>query len=313
MRALVTGSLGFAGTHLCAHLRASGDEVIGVDRDDADLGAPGAADQILAAHRPEVIYHLAGAAAVATSWADPVGTWDANATTTLRLLEAARAHEVRRVLIVSSADVYGTVTEAELPLSETSPVRPTSPYAASKLGAEAVAEQAWLGHGLETIRVRSFNHIGPGQRPDFVAASIATAIAQLEQRDDASGGEIPVGNLSARRDFTDVRDVARAYRMLMVDGTPGDVYCVSSGVDVAIADLADQLVAMATVPVTLVRDPDRERPVDIPVLRGDNRRLHAATGWQPEIDIATTLHDLLTECRQRVRSDTAAHNSRSNL
>lgn len=302
MRALVTGSLGFAGTHLCAHLRENGDEVIGVDRDDADLTRSGAAERLLAAHRPEVVYHLAGAADVGASWRDPVGTWEANATATLYLLEAARSLDVRRVLVVSSADVYGSVREDELPLDETSPLSPTSPYAASKLAAEQIARQAWLGHGLETVRVRAFNHIGPGQRPDFVAPAIATAIAQNEQSGET---EIPIGDLSPRRDFTDVRDVVRAYRLLMERAEPGEVYCVCSGEAIAIQELADRLVGMAERPMQLRTDPERLRPVDIPVLRGSNVRLRDATGWEPTLTIDETLADLLEESRLRVRAATA--------
>ncbi len=299
MRALVTGSLGFAGTHLCAHLREQGDEVIGVDRDDADLARAGAAQRVLAAHRPEVVYHLAGAADVGASWRDPIGTWEANATATLYLLEAARSLGVRRVLVVSSADVYGVVREDELPLDEASPLRPTSPYAASKLAAEQIARQAWLGHGLETVRVRAFNHIGPGQRPDFVASAIASAIAQNEQSGES---EIPIGDLSPRRDFTDVRDVVRAYRLLMARAEPGEVYCVCSGEAIAVQQLADTLVGMAELPMTLRTDPERLRPIDIPVLRGSNDRLRETTGWRPTIPMEQTLADLLEESRLRVRA-----------
>lgn len=307
MRALVTGSLGFAGTHLCAHLRGHGDEVLDVDRADADLTTPDAADRLFAAHRPEVVYHLAGAADVGGSWRDPVGTWTANATATLYLLEAARAHGVRRVLVVSSADVYGTVSEGELPLDEGAPLRPTSPYAASKLAAEQLAIQAWLGHGLETVRVRAFNHIGPGQRASFVAPAIAMAIAQNEVSGE---NEIPIGNLTARRDFTDVRDVARAYRLLMDRATPGDVYCVCSGRDVEIQELADTLVSMAETPMTLRVDPDRHRPVDIPVLRGSSAKLRAEIGWEPTHSITDTLTDLMNECRLRVRSGITTQGAR---
>lgn len=299
VRALVTGSLGFAGTHLCAHLRDLGDTVIGVDRDDADLTDPASSERLLAAHQPEVVYHLAGAADVGASWRDPVGTWEANATASLYLLEAARTIGVRRVLLVSSADVYGAVQEDELPLDEASPLRPTSPYAASKVAAEQVARQAWLGHGLETIRVRAFNHIGPGQRPDFVAPAIATAIAHNEQ---TGATEIAIGDLSPRRDFTDVRDVVRAYRLLMAHGEPGEVYCVCSGRDIAIQELADTLVSLADAPMVLRTDPDRLRPVDIPVLRGSNRKLRDTTGWTPAHPIDQTLADLLAESRVRVRS-----------
>lgn len=308
MRALVTGSLGFAGTHLCAHLRDMGDVVLGVDRDDADLTEPTSAERLLAAHQPEVVYHLAGAADVGASWRDPVGTWASNATASLYLLEAARTTGVQRVLLVSSADVYGSVREDELPLDETSPLQPTSPYAASKVAAEQLARQAWLGHGLETVRVRAFNHIGPGQRPDFVAPSIATAIAQNEQ---TGASEIPIGDLSPRRDFTDVRDVVRAYRLLMERAAPGEVYCVCSGRDLAIQEIADTLVGMADAAMELRTDPDRLRPVDIPVLRGSNRKLRDTTGWTPAHAIEDTLADLLDESRLRVRSDIANRSTRT--
>lgn len=304
---MVTGSLGFAGTHLCAHLRAEGDEVIGVDHDDAELTDADAVHRMITHHRPEVIYHLAGRSDVGASWRDPIGTFEANANGTLHVLEAARAAGVRRVLLVSSADVYGPVTEADLPLDEASPVRPTSPYAASKLAAEQVALQAWLGHGLETIRVRAFNHIGPGQRPNFVAPAIADAIA----RNELTGGTtIPIGNLSARRDLTDVRDVGRAYRLLMQHGEAGELYCVCSGVDTSVQQLADILVELAAAtPMQLVPDPDRQRPVDIPILRGDNTRLRQATGWAPTFAITDTLADLLEESRRRARADLALRRS----
>ncbi len=179
-------------------------------------------------------------------------------------------------------------------------MQPTSPYAASKAAAEALAVQAHLGHGLETIRVRPFNHLGPGQSEHFVAPALAARIARAER---VGGGEIPVGNLSARRDFTDVRDVVRAYRALAVEGEPGDVYNVCSGEDIAIQQLADELVALATVPIALRPDPALVRPVDLPVLRGDAGKLAEATGWKPEIPLQQTLSDLLTDMRARVSAE----------
>lgn len=309
MRALVTGALGFVGTCLSAHLQEEGDDVVGIDRDEGDITDPGVVDRLIAANRPEVIYHLAGAADVGASWRDPVGTWDVNATATLHLLEAARTRGVRRVLVVSSSDVYGMVSPDQLPLNETSPVRPASPYAASKLAAEQLALQAWHGHGLETILVRAFNHIGPGQRPDFVASALATRIAENELTGD---DEIPVGNLSARRDFTDVRDVARAYRLLAESGTPGETYCVCSGTDVAVQDLADILLTMTDAEMTLVRDAERYRPIDLPVLRGDNSKLVEATGWSIRHALEDTLADILAECRRKAEADRSNLTSRSN-
>lgn len=297
VRALVTGAAGFAGAHLVDHLLRSGDDVVGIDRSDADLRSWDDVATTVAAANPEVIFHLAGAADVGASWQHPRATFEANATGTLHVLEAARLASVRRVIVVSSADVYGTVDAGTLPLDEDSPVRPASPYAASKLAAEQLATQAWLGYGIETIRVRAFNHLGPGQRSDFVAPAIAMAIAENERSGVRS---IPIGNLSARRDFTDVRDVARAYRLLAVDGEPGEAYCLCSGEALAVSDLAERLLGMSTAEMSLTPDPNRQRPVDIPVLVGSHAKLTAATGWEPALSIDTTLSDLLADCRRRV-------------
>jgi GDP-4-dehydro-6-deoxy-D-mannose reductase len=298
MKALVTGSSGFAGLHLVEHLESVGDAVSGLDRSEGvDITNERAVATALEASRPEVVYHLAGFSDVGSSWKAPREAFEANAIGTMNVLRAAEAVGVRRVIVVGSADVYGTVGEDELPLTESQPVRPMSPYAASKLAAEALAQQAWWGHGLETIVVRAFNHLGPGQSPRFVAPAIADRIARNEADDH---DEIEVGNLTPRRDFTDVRDVVRAYRLLALGGTPGEVYHVCSGRDVAIAELAERLVALATRPMQLVADPELQRPVDLPVLRGDCSKLHDATGWEPRIELGTTLADLLEDARRRV-------------
>jgi GDP-4-dehydro-6-deoxy-D-mannose reductase len=299
MRALVTGASGFVGRHLVAHLRDEGDDVVGVDRETGgvDIADDTAVAACVRDAAPEAIYHLAGWSDVGASWRAPVDTFVANANGTQHVLLAAIASGVRRVLVVSSADVYGVVTEEELPLTEESALRPASPYAASKVAADYLGLQAWLGHGLEVVRARAFNHIGPGQGIQFVAPTIADGIARAEQGDT---NEIGVGNLSARRDLTDVRDVVRAYRLLVLDGQPGEAYNVASGVDVSIRDLAERLAALATRPVQFVHDPTRTRPVDTPVLRGDSTKLRAATGWAPKIDLETTLTDVLDE-RRRAR------------
>ncbi|MDP1819872.1 MAG: GDP-mannose 4,6-dehydratase [Acidimicrobiales bacterium] len=306
MRALVTGALGFVGRHLVTHLLASGDDVTVVDRRGdrpIDILDAEAVRATMAEVRPEAVYHLAGWADVGASWNDPGGVLRSNAEGTLHVLEACRRASVRRVLSVASADVYGIVTEADLPLTEESPMRPTSPYAASKVAADALAYQAFLGHGLGVLRVRPFNHLGPGQSENFVAPALAARIARAE-RDSLD--EIPVGNLTPRRDVTDVRDVARAYRLLMEHGTPGEVYNVCSGRDLAIQELADKLVGLAKRPISLTPDPTLERPIDLPVLRGDASKLHAATGWEPEIPIEQTLVDLLEDLRTRVRNEALA-------
>ncbi|QXC62830.1 GDP-mannose 4,6-dehydratase [Aquihabitans sp. G128] len=298
-KALVTGAHGFVGHHLIDHLTASGDEVIGIDRatDGLDITDAEAVHEAIREIAPTCIYHLAGWADVGASWRSPVAAFRVNAEGTLNVLGAARDAGVERVLAVSSADVYGIVTPEELPLTEDSPLRPASPYAASKVAADYLGLQAWLGRGLPVLRVRAFNHLGPGQTDQFVAPALAHRVAQAER----DGGEVlTVGDLSARRDFTDVRDVVRAYRLLMEHGEPGEVYNVCSGVDLAVQDLADQLVAQATVPLRLEVDPALLRPVELPVLRGSHERLSAATGWQPEISIEQTLTDLLADWRRRV-------------
>lgn len=308
MRAVVTGGLGFVGGHLIAHLEASGDEVITVDRRGprpVEITDPVAVRDAIAEARPDAVYHLAGWADVGGSWSDPMTVLRVNAEGTLNVLEACRAVGVHRVLAVASADVYGVVDEDELPLTELSPLRPTSPYAASKVAADALAHQAFLGHGLGVIRVRPFNHLGPGQSESFVAPAIAARIARAEL---AGGGDVPVGNLTARRDVTDVRDVVRAYRLLVLHGAPGEVYNVASGRDVSVQSLAEELVALAHHPVRLVPDPALLRPVDLPALRGDASRLEAATAWRPEISIEQTLGDLLDDMRARVRADPSKEN-----
>ena len=300
MKVLVTGCSGFVGHHLIAHLEASGDEVVGTDHvhDGVDICDPDAVGTLLDRVRPEAIYHLAGWADVGASWSAPTQAFRVNAEGTLNLLNAATEAGVQRVLAVSSADVYGKVTEADLPLTEDSPLRPVSPYAASKVAADYLGLQAWLGRGLPVLRVRAFNHLGPGQTDKFVASAIASRIARAELEDTDT---ITIGNLSARRDFTDVRDVVRAYRLLVESGEPGEVYNVCSGHDVTVQALADELLAMAKRPLRFEADPDLLRPVDVPVLRGDHQRLTAATGWRPEIPLSATLTDLLDDWRARLQ------------
>jgi GDP-4-dehydro-6-deoxy-D-mannose reductase len=199
--------------------------------------------------------------------------------------------------VISSAEVYGAVTEADLPLTEESPLAPVSPYAASKVSAEFLAIQQHLAYGLETIRVRPFNHVGPGQSTDFAVAALAARIVAATKKGQSS---IPVGNLSARRDLTDVRDVVRAYRMLVVDAPPGEVYNICSGHAVRIDELAQRLLTLAGADLELRPDPDLVRPVDIPVLLGAPGKLEKHTGWHPEIDLDQTLSDVLAEAERRL-------------
>lgn len=299
MRALITGAGGFVGHHLREHLEGAGDEVMVTDRSTDGLDILDAASLLDLFRRtsPEVVYHLAGASDVGGSWQTPQATFRANAEGTLNVLWAAREAGTERVLTVGSADVYGKVTAADLPIREDQPLRPVSPYAASKAAADDVAHQAWLGYGQQVVRCRPFNHLGPGQTDRFVAPALAGRVAQNER----SGHDVVlVGNLSPERDFTDVRDVVRAYRLMIERGRSGEVYNVCSGRAIAVQDLAEQLIAMAAIPMRLEPDPDLERPVDIPVLLGDNSRLRTDTGWEPRIALSTTLSDLLDDRRRRI-------------
>ncbi len=298
MRVMITGADGFVGKHLATYLSSCGDEVHGIDRSSgADILDAESLHRIFDALRPEAVYHLAGYSDVAGSWHSPLDTFRANADGTLNVLQVCGRTGVRRVLVVSSADVYGRVGPDELPITEGAPLQPVTPYAASKVAADFLALQAWLGYSLEAVRVRAFNHLGPGQTNRFVAPALAERIASNE----LDGGElVPVGNLTPRRDFTDVRDVVKAYRLLIEHGVPGDVYNVCSGRDIAISELAERMVALARTPMRLELNPDLQRPVDTPVLRGDFSKLANATGWKPSIDLDVTLDDILTEWRGRL-------------
>lgn len=291
-RALVTGADGFVGGHLTEHLSACGDEVISSDTDITDRGA---LIDAFAAAGADVVYHLAAQADVGGSWTNPLETLRVNVEGTANVLDAARLAGCRRVVAITSADVYGLVTDADLPLRETQALRPVSPYAASKAAADMYCLQAGLGHDLDVVRVRAFNHLGPGQSDRFVASAIASRIAACE-RDGTH--TVRIGNLDARRDFTDVRDVVRAYRALMIDGEAGEAYHVCSGVDRSVRDLTDILVEHSTTEINLEPDPDLLRPADLRVLRGDNTKITDRTGWSPTIPIEQTLADLLEFWRQ---------------
>jgi GDP-4-dehydro-6-deoxy-D-mannose reductase len=321
MRALVTGAAGFVGGHLVKHLRASGDDVTCTDRISGgpDLLDVASIRQLVEKVRPEVVYHLAGQADVGGSWDSPVQTLRANAEGTLILLDAVRVLDGARVVTVSSADVYGVVDPDDLPTRESAPLRPVSPYAASKAAADLLALQAHLGHGLDVVRARSFNHLGPGQSDRFVCSALASRIAAAELAGEDS---IRVGNLDALRDFTDVRDVVRAYRCLALDGRPGAAYNVCTGTTVSIREVAERLVEIAgldrsgegsdgsrpTGPnqIRLLDDPSLHRPVDLAVSCGDPTAIRSDTGWQPELSLDRTLVDLLEYWRERLRPDPEA-------
>ncbi len=291
MRALVTGARGFVGTWLAAHLGEQGDEVIAVDH-EVDVTDGAAIGRAVRDAAPDAIYHLAALTSVGKSWNEPAEVFRVNALGTLQVLEAARSCPTApTVLLTSSAEVYGAVAEADLPVSESASLAPVTPYASSKVAAEYIGVQAHLAYGSAVIRVRPFNHIGPGQSSAFVVPALAQRIMEAHQSGSSS---MAVGNLSARRDFTDVRDVVRAYRLLVERGVAGEVYNVCSGRDISIDDIAARLLHLADAQLDIVTDPDLVRPVDVPVVRGDASRLHSVTGWEPRIDLDQTLRDVLT-------------------
>lgn len=297
MKAFVTGAGGFVGPYLAAHLGACGDDVVETDH-ELDVTDGETVRKAFAANRPDAVYHLAAASHVGTSWSAPVDVLRVNTEGTLNVLLAAIEAGVDRVLVVGSAEEYGRIAPEDLPVAETAPLRPVSPYGASKAAAEMLASHAFRGRGLGVICVRAFNHLGPGQSDALVASSIAKQVADAER---AGGGTVRTGDLSPRRDLTDVRDVVRAYRLLVERGEPGEVYNVCSGRDVGIQEIADALAAESTVPLSFEVEASRLRPVEIPVVRGDNAKLRRATGWSPEIALERTLTDILGWWRQTGR------------
>lgn len=300
MKALVTGASGFVGPHLVAHLESAGDQVRPIDMANGpDLRDADGWVELVTGDRPDVIYHLAGWSDVGGSWEAPRSVFEINAMGTVSVLEAARIGRVERVVVISSADVYGIVAEGALPVTESTPAEAVSPYGASKLAAEAAAAHYHRGWGLETVVARPFNHFGPGQSPRFIAGSMARQIAEIEA---GSRDRLTHGELSPRRDMTDVRDVVRAYRCLAADGTPGEIYNICSGRAIAMSSLLEQLSALSEADVRCETDPTLMRPVEIPVLVGSNERLQTATGWEPEIDLESTLRSVLDDARARLGS-----------
>jgi len=310
MRAFVTGLDGFAGQWLARELVEAGFELAGGSRVDLpsysilskaeaaqlrwfafELTDRPSIEKALRASNPDAIFHLAAQASVSESIVDPVATYETNVVGTAMLLESvATVAKSATVVCVGSADAYGTVKHEELPLTETAKLRPNNPYAASKTAAESIAMQYARSAQLNVIATRSFNHTGPGQRPAFAVPAFAKQIADI-----AKGSAPPVlhvGNLDARRDLSDVRDVVRAYRLLAQRGESGVAYNVCSGTSVSMRSIVDALVRSAGVEVSIEIDPGRLRPSDTPDIVGDNRRLRERTGWSQQIPLDQTLLDV---------------------
>jgi GDP-4-dehydro-6-deoxy-D-mannose reductase len=320
VRVLVTGVGGFVGGHVVDFLAAqpAPPEIFGILRRGsgdalrargatvltADLEDAPATDAAIEAARPDRVIHLAGQSSVHRSWEDPAATLRANVHGLLNVLEALRRRSLTpRVLVVGSAEEYGAVQAERLPVVERTRLQPASPYAVSKVAQAYLARQYFLSHGIPVICTRTFHHTGPGRGEAFAESSFARQIAAIE------GGGCPavisVGNLDAVRDFTDVRDVVRAYWLLLHKGRAGETYNVCSGRGIAIGDVLQELLDVSGVRIEIRRDPDRMRPADIPAIIGNPKKLRDATGWSPDIPLRQTLADLLAHWRRQVQGTPA--------
>lgn len=315
MRVLITGAGGFVGNHLAALLGnlRSATRIFGaslfpteqahsaVDENRLiDLKDFAQVRSLLAHCRPDAIYHLAAQAFVPRSFEDPWETLENNIRAQLNIIQACLELDLRpRILIVSSAEIYGQVSPAQLPMAEDTAIRPTNPYSVSKVAQDMLGLQYYLSHDLPIMRARPFNHIGPGQNSRFVAPAFATQIASIEE--GKREAVIYVGNLAAKRDFTDVRDIVRAYSMIIASGQPGEAYNIASGQAYSVRNLLDILLGLSAEDIQVRVDPARLRPVDVPEIRGDAGKLQRDTGWQPTYSFEQTLQDVLADCRQRTR------------
>jgi GDP-4-dehydro-6-deoxy-D-mannose reductase len=284
---LVTGAQGFVGGHLLQEL---GPRALPVDVDVTDRRAVARA---VAVSEPSAVVHLAAISSVGASWADAGETWRVNAVGTVNVLEAVRREApATRVLVASTGEVYGRAEQ--VPTPEEAPIAPLSPYAASKAAAELACEQARRA-GVDVVVARAFQHEGPGRDERFAIGSWSAQIARAEQ---AGGGALRVGDLTARRDITDVRDVCRAYTLLLEPTVPADTFNLATGRAVEMREVLELLVGLATCPLEIESEPERMRPSELPVVCGDPSRLRSATGWTPKIPLERTLADTLDAARQ---------------
>jgi GDP-4-dehydro-6-deoxy-D-mannose reductase len=288
-RILVTGAAGFVGPHLLAALAGEGDPL------DADVTDTKALAAAISPAAPRAIVHIAALSSVADSWEATEEVWRVNVLGTVNLLEAVRAASPRaRILVASTGAVYGSAKRTPTPEDE--PVAPVSPYAASKAAAELACAQA-ARDGLDVVVTRGFQQEGPGRDERFAVGSWTAQLARLEE---AGGGTLAVGDLSARRDINDARDVCRAYSLLLESEVPPGIYNVATGKAVSMQNVLDILLGLARCPVEVEPDPARMRPADIPLLCGDASKLEAATGWEPTIPLEQTLADALDSARAAV-------------
>lgn len=309
MRALVTGVAGFAGSHLLevllkeklavagtvlhpSHTKSISENLTKLKIYAGDLNNPKFVNRVVREFKPEQIYHLAAQASAKVSILDPETTLVGNIKSQLNILEAVRNYNLNpKILIVGSAEEYGLVEAKDLPINEETALRPIQPYAVSKIAQDFLGLQYHLSYGLNIVRVRPFNYIGPRQRTDFVVADFSNQIAQIVQGNQ--GLLVKVGNISAKRDFTDVRDMVRAFYLAVAKGVPGEVYNLGSGHAYSVKWVLDQLIKLSKVAIKVEMEKSRLRPIDIPETICDYSKFKKVAGWEPTIPIETTLQDTL--------------------
>ncbi len=315
-RVLVTGVTGFAGSHLVDYMLTRNDcEIFGIQRwrsplenvthfldritmVECDLRDASSTRDTLERMRPDWIFHLAAQSFVPTSWSAPTESLTTNVLGQLNIFEAVRRIGLQcRIQIACSSEEYGMVYADELPIRETNPLRPLSPYAVSKVAQDMLAYQYWMSWKVDSVRTRGFNHEGPRRGPVFVASDFAKQIADIEK--GLKPPVLHVGNLEARRDFTDVRDMVRGYWLALEKCEPGEVYNLCSGKDYSIQRVLDLLLGMTKSKIEVRQDRMRLRPSDVPVLLGDRTKFTQATGWEPVIPFEQTLQDMLDFWRAR--------------
>lgn len=314
MNCLVTGAAGFAGSHLAEYLVKRGHAVVGLAMPGEDLfrlnGLRGSMEirpeditdrqslrERIGNTKFDWVFHLAALASVANSFGAPGLAFRVNTQGTVNILEALRPKPPKMLVYVSSADVYGQVPASAIPIRETAPLKPASPYAASKAAAEIACLQYWRTFAFPIVVLRPFNHTGPRQGPGFAPSDFASAIARIEKGLDPP--KLAVGNLDSHRDYSDVRDIVRAYALAAEHCEAGEVYNVSSGNAVKIGDLLQSLLSRSSAQVAVSQDPSRSRPSDVPYVLGDSSKFARRTGWRPEVPFDTTLTDLLDWWRSR--------------
>ena len=315
-KVFITGITGFAGSFLAEHIASQKDyEIFGSFLSDTNLENTASVKEkvslrqidlrdsqklqdLIKEIRPDFIYHLAALTSPADSFKNPAGFINNNTEAEVNLLEAIRVAGIfPKVLIASSAEVYGEVAAGNLPIDEDTPLRPATPYAVSKIAQDFLGLQYFISYKIPVIRVRPFNHIGPRQAPNFVVSSFSKRIVDIERGKESV---MRVGNLMAKRDFTDVRDIVRGYLLLLEMGDPGDVYNIGSGKSYKISEILDKLLSMSNKDIKIEIDKQLLRPIDVPELVCDNKKIFQKTGWKPEIPIEKTLADTLDYWRSMV-------------